>query len=152
MREGLAKQGLWPHACGTTKTHTKAQPMVEHPATSFPKHQIKVLLLENVAATALEIFGGEGYQVEHLKTALPADELPLANNVAVASLGELLRVADFVTLHVAETRETRDMMGAAELAKMKPGSFLLNASRGTVVVIPALVDALTRGHLAGAAV
>ncbi|HEX8953074.1 MAG TPA: NAD(P)-dependent oxidoreductase, partial [Polyangia bacterium] len=44
-------------------------------ATSFPKDQIKVLLLENVAKTALEIFDAEGFQVEHLKTSLSPDEL-----------------------------------------------------------------------------
>jgi D-3-phosphoglycerate dehydrogenase len=44
------------------------------------------------------------------------------------------------------------MIGAAQIAKMKKGSYLLNASRGTVVVIPALADALRSGHLAGAAV
>ncbi len=81
-----------------------------------------------------------------------AAKLPMGNNASVPTLGELLGAADFVTLHVPETRETRDMIGAAELAKMKPGSHLLNASRGTVVVIPALVAALKSGHLGGAAI
>jgi D-3-phosphoglycerate dehydrogenase len=259
--------------------------------TSFPKDKIKVLLLENVSPTAHEIFGAEGFQVEALKHALPADELarrvadvhllgirsktqvraevlagarrllalgcfcigtnqvdldaanhrgipvfnapfsntrsvaelmiaeiitlarqlgdrsrevhdgvwrkvsahcyeirgkvlgivgyghigrqlgvlaeamgmrvvfhdiatrlPMGNNVAVASLGELLGAADFVSLHVPETRETRNLIGAAELAQMKRGSYLLNASRGSVVVIDALAAALQSGHLAGAAV
>ncbi len=81
-----------------------------------------------------------------------AARLPMGNNRAVKTLGELLSHADFVTLHVPETRETQDMIGAAELAAMKKGSFLLNASRGSVVVIPALAEALRSGHLAGAAV
>jgi D-3-phosphoglycerate dehydrogenase len=261
------------------------------PATSFPKDQIKVLLLENVAPTALEIFGEQGFQVEHLKTSLPADELarkiadvhilgirsktqipasalanarrlltlgcfcigtnqvdlvaanahgvpvfnapfsntrsvaeliiseiialarqlgdrsreahegkwrkiatgawevrgktlgiigyghigrqlgvlaemigmhvifydimaqlPMGNNVAVPSLQEVLERSDFVSLHVPETPQTKNMIGQAELAKMKKGAYLLNASRGTVVVIPALAEALKTGHLAGAAV
>ncbi len=78
--------------------------------------------------------------------------LPMGNNVVAGSLEEVLAQADFVSLHVPETPETRDMIGSAELARMKQGSYLLNASRGTVVVIPALADALRRGHLAGAAV
>jgi D-3-phosphoglycerate dehydrogenase len=79
-------------------------------------------------------------------------KLPMGNNTALASLGELLEWADFVSLHVPETPQTKNMIGAAELAKMRKGSFLLNASRGTVVVIPALAEALQSGHLAGAAV
>jgi len=265
--------------------------MAELPVTSFPKERIKVLLLENVAATALEIFDAQGFQVEALKHSLPPEELatkiadvhllgirsktqvpasalanarrlltlgcfcigtnqvdlaaanhhgvpvfnapfantrsvaelmiaeiitlarqlgdrsrevhdgkwrklavgswevrgktlgivgyghigrqlgvlaemvgmhvlfydhvaklPMGNNVAAASLQEVLERADFVSLHVPETPQTKNMMGAAEIARMKKGSYLLNASRGTVVVIPALAEALKSGHLAGAAV
>jgi D-3-phosphoglycerate dehydrogenase len=79
-------------------------------------------------------------------------KLPMGNNVAVGTLAELLGAADFVSLHVPETPQTRQMIGAAELTLMKPGSFLLNASRGTVVVIEALADALRAGRLAGAAI
>jgi len=81
-----------------------------------------------------------------------AARLPMGNNRSVASLDALLAASDFVTLHVPETAQTKDMIGAAQLAAMQPGSYLLNASRGTVVVIDALADALRRGHLAGAAV
>jgi D-3-phosphoglycerate dehydrogenase len=261
------------------------------PETSFPKDQIKVLLLENVHTTAHEIFGAEGFQVEALKHSLPPDELgrrladvhllgirsktqipaaaltnarrllsigcfcigtnqvdlvaangrgmpvfnapfantrsvaemmiaemialarqlgdrsrevhegrwrkvatncweirgktlgivgyghigrqlgvlaeslglrvlfydvmaklPMGNNTSVATLPELLQQSDFVSLHVPETPQTKNMIGPAELKLMRPNSYLLNASRGTVVVIPALADALKSGHLAGAAV
>jgi D-3-phosphoglycerate dehydrogenase len=81
-----------------------------------------------------------------------AARLPMGNNRAVHSLEALLAAADFVSLHVPETPQTRDLIGAEQLAAMKPGSYLLNASRGTVVTIDALADALRRGHLAGAAV
>lgn len=79
-------------------------------------------------------------------------KLPLGNAESKASLDELLKVSDFVTLHVPETPETKDMMGGAEMALMKKGSYLINASRGTVVVIDALVDALKSKHLAGCAI
>jgi D-3-phosphoglycerate dehydrogenase len=79
-------------------------------------------------------------------------KLPMGNNSPVPSLAALLAHADFVSLHVPETPETRNMIGEAELAQMRPGSYLLNASRGTVVVIPALAAALRSKHLAGAAV
>ena len=81
-----------------------------------------------------------------------ATKLPMGNNRTCTSLGELLREADFVTLHVPATRETHEMIGPAELAQMKPGAYLLNASRGTVVQIPALADALRSGHIGGAAI
>lgn len=262
-----------------------------HPPTSFPKDQIKVLLLENIAPTAHEIFNGEGYQIEALTKSLPPDELarkmadvhilgvrsktqvpadvlaagrrllsvgcfcigtnqvdlesanrrgtpvfnapfsntrsvaemiiaeiiflarqlgdrsrevhegkwrkvaancheirgkvlgivgyghigrqlgvaaealgmqvlfydhvaklPMGNNTTVASLSELLSRSDYVSLHVPETPQTKNMIGAEEIARMRPGAYLLNASRGTVVVIEALADALRRGHLAGAAI
>lgn len=70
----------------------------------------------------------------------------------VGTLDELLAGADFVTLHVPESPDTKNMIGAAQLAKMRNGSYLLNASRGSVVDIPALIDALRSGHLAGAAI
>lgn len=79
-------------------------------------------------------------------------KLPLGNAVAKSSLEELLKVSDFVTLHVPETPETKDMIGAKELAQMKKGGYLINASRGTVVVIEALVDALKSKHIAGCAI
>jgi D-3-phosphoglycerate dehydrogenase len=261
------------------------------PATSFPKDQIKVLLLENVAPTALEIFHDQGFQVEALKTSLGPDELarkvadvhilgirskthvpkealanarrlltlgcfcigtnqvdlgaanvhgvpvfnapfsntrsvaelmiaeiitlsrrlgdssrevhegkwrkqavgcwevrgktlgivgyghigrqlgvlaemlgmhvlfydhvsklPMGNNVAAKALQDVLEHADFVSLHVPETAATKNMIGQAELARMKKGAYLLNASRGSVVVIPALAEALKSGQLAGAAI
>jgi D-3-phosphoglycerate dehydrogenase len=260
-------------------------------ATSFPKNQIKIVLLENVAQTAVDSFKAQGFQVEHIKTSLPKEELkkkiadahvlgirsktnltpeifsearrllsvgcfcigtnqvalkdaelrgipvfnapfsntrsvaelviseivmlsrqlgdrvmemhkgtwkkvaaqchevrgktlgivgyghigsqvsvlaeamgmrvvffdvvtkmPLGNGRPAATLKELLAESDFVTLHVPETPQTMNMMGAAELAAMKKGAHLLNNARGTVVDIEALASALRSGQLGGAAV
>src|SRR5579864_1940141 len=71
-----------------------------------------------------------------------AARLPMGNNRATETLDELLEASDFVTLHVPETPQTRGMMGAREIAAMRTGSYLLNASRGTVVDIDALAAAL----------
>ncbi|MFV3408684.1 phosphoglycerate dehydrogenase [Bdellovibrio bacteriovorus] len=79
-------------------------------------------------------------------------KLPLGNAMAQNTLDDLLRNSDFVTLHVPETPETKDMIGARELSMMKKGSFLINASRGTVVVIDDLVKSLQEKHLAGCAI
>jgi D-3-phosphoglycerate dehydrogenase len=81
-----------------------------------------------------------------------ASKLPMGNNRSVESLPELLAASDFVTLHVPATPQTEQMIGAAELRQMRKGSYLLNASRGTVVDLPALAEALREGQLAGAAV
>jgi D-3-phosphoglycerate dehydrogenase len=67
-------------------------------------------------------------------------------------LKSLLECSDFVTLHVPETPQTRNLIAAHEIALMKPGSYLLNLSRGGVVDLSALKNALQSGHLAGAAV
>jgi len=79
-------------------------------------------------------------------------KLPLGNARQAASLDALLQVADVVSLHVPETPQTQDMIGAAQIARMKPGSHLINASRGTVVDIDALAAALESKHLHGAAI
>lgn len=77
--------------------------------------------------------------------------MPLGSARQVDSLATLLAEADFVTLHVPELPETINMISTAQLAGMKKGAYLINNARGRVVDIPALVDALKSGHLAGAA-
>ena len=79
-------------------------------------------------------------------------KLSLGNARAAAGLGDLLARSDVVTLHVPETAATRNMFAAAQLAAMKPGAHLINASRGTVVDIDALAAALESGRVGGAAV
>merc|ERR1711939_681471 len=69
----------------------------------------------------------------------------------VPTLDHLLSHADFVTCHVPELPETMNMIGAHEFEMMKSGSYLINASRGSVVDIPALIDAMRSGKIAGAA-
>jgi len=79
-------------------------------------------------------------------------KLPLGNARPVKSLEELLKKADIVTLHVPEDETTINMINAKALSMMKQNSYLINASRGKVVDIDALADALRSGHLRGAAV
>lgn len=69
----------------------------------------------------------------------------------VPTLEALLEASDFVTLHVPESPETKNMVRAPQLEQMKKGSYLINASRGSVVDIPALINAMRAGHIAGAA-
>lgn len=105
-------------------------------------------------------YGSIGTQLSVLAEALGmhvifhdvVNKLPLGNARQSASLDDLLSQSDIVTLHVPELPSTQWMMGAAQLAKMKPGAILINASRGTVVEIDPLAEALRSGKLGGAAV
>lgn len=80
------------------------------------------------------------------------DKLVLGNSTQVKSLKQLLKTSDVVSLHVPETRQTQNMIGAQEFACMKDGAILINAARGTVIDIDALVQALQSGKLSGAAI
>ncbi|ABM23655.1 MULTISPECIES: phosphoglycerate dehydrogenase [Shewanella] len=80
------------------------------------------------------------------------DKLPLGNAQQIHSMEQLLAQSDVVSLHVPETPQTKDMIGAPEFAAMRKGSIFINASRGTVVDIDALTVALKERHLAGAAI
>jgi D-3-phosphoglycerate dehydrogenase / 2-oxoglutarate reductase len=79
-------------------------------------------------------------------------KLTLGNARQLSGLDELLSRSDVVTLHLPELPSTKGLMGRAQIFAMKRGAHLINASRGTVVDIEALTEALEGGHLAGAAI
>jgi len=79
-------------------------------------------------------------------------KLPLGNAKPLSTLEELLGNSDFVTLHVPATDGTRNMMGETELKQMRDGSYLINASRGDIINISALDQAIKSKHLAGCAI
>jgi len=79
-------------------------------------------------------------------------KLPLGNARQVAQLKDLLAQSDVVSLHVPETQATQWMIGAEQIAAIKPGGVLINASRGTVVEIEPLAQALKSKKLLGAAI
>lgn len=79
-------------------------------------------------------------------------KLPLGNATQVDSLEALMRECDVLSLHVPETPETEKMIGASELRWMRPGSVVINASRGSVVDLDALAEALKENRIAGAAI
>ena len=80
------------------------------------------------------------------------DKLGHGNACPAPTLDSLLAQSDVVSLHVPATPETRNLIGPAQIARMKPGSFLLNNARGHVVDLEALAGALREKHLLGAAI
>lgn len=80
------------------------------------------------------------------------DKLSLGNATQVHNLTQLLQRADIISLHVPETPQTKNLIGTAELEVMKQGAILINASRGTVVDIDALAEALRDKKISGAAI
>ena len=105
-------------------------------------------------------YGNIGSQLSNLAEAMgmkviyfdTTDKLRHGNTDPVDSLAELLAQSDVVSLHVPETPATHGMIGPSQIRAMKPGAFLINNSRGTVVDLDALAEALRDGHLRGAAV
>ncbi|MDR3493810.1 MAG: phosphoglycerate dehydrogenase [Ancalomicrobiaceae bacterium] len=105
-------------------------------------------------------YGNIGSQLSNLAEAMGmrvifydlTDKLRHGNTEPIDSLAGLLAEADVVSLHVPETPATHGMIGAAEIAAMKRGAYLINNSRGTVVDLDALADGLKTGRLRGAAV
>ena len=96
-----------------------------------------------VATRLVEGFGMRGLYLARR----PHPELEERLGIVPATLDALLEEADVVTLHVPLTPETRGMIGAAELARMRPGAVLVNVSRGPVVDQDALVEALREGRI-----
>lgn len=104
-------------------------------------------------------YGHIGSQVSVLAEALGmrvlyhdiVSKLPMGNARQVKTLADLLKDSDVVTLHVPANESTKDLMGAFQFKKMKPGSMLINNARGSVVDLSALAAAIKSGHLDGAA-
>lgn len=105
-------------------------------------------------------FGNIGSQVSMMAEALgmrvyyydAVDKLSIGNTVKMSSLEEVLEVADVLTLHVDGAPENDHLIGKAEFDRMKNGVLFLNLSRGHIVDIEALAQALRSGKVAGAAV
>ena len=123
----------------------------KHMGCELRERTLGVIGLGGIARQTIELLRGFG-----MKPPLAFD--PFANEAMAAALGvrlvtleELLGHADFVSIHCPLTEKTRGLLGARELARMKPTAYLLNTARGGVVDEDALYDALQHRRIAGAA-
>lgn len=92
-----------------------------------------------------------GFGMRILYTARSPREEQMGFTAERRELDELLAESDFVSLHVPLSVETRHLIGAPQLARMKPTAILVNTARGPIIDQAALIDALTRNVIAGAA-
>ncbi len=105
-----------------------------------------------IGAAVARAFHGAGARICFHEPALRDQAAARALGAAAMTLDELLAAADVVTLHVPLLPATQGLIGARELARMKPGAILIQAARGGIVDETALADSLAAGHLGGAAV
>ncbi len=110
---------------------------------------IGVIGTGDIGTRVIQVAHGFGMRVLST-TAHPDPERARRLGLEFVDLRTLLTESDLVTLHVPLTPSTERMIGARELAMMKPGAILINTARGRVVDEAALVEALGSGHLAGA--
>jgi D-3-phosphoglycerate dehydrogenase len=106
-------------------------------------HRLGIIGLGQVGTIVARLAGAFGMNVQAYD--------PYVAEARVKTLDELLRASDIITLHVPLTAETRRMLGAAELATLPRGSYLINVSRGEVLDQQAALAALASGQLAGVA-
>ena len=105
-------------------------------------------------------YGNIGKQLSVLAEALGMDvyyydvedKLALGNATRIERLSDLLSVSDVITLHIDDNAANKNFIGETEISQMKKGAYLVNLSRGFVVDIKALTEALKSGKIAGAAV
>lgn len=117
------------------------------------KRTLGIIGLGNIGTHVARICGaGFNMRVLAYDPYLSRDEIAAKGAEKIDTLGELLAAADVVTLHCPLTKETRGLIGAAELAAMKPTAILVNTSRGSTVDERALVEALQADRIAGAGV
>jgi D-3-phosphoglycerate dehydrogenase len=127
------RRGVWsPKAAGGLRTLAELRVGI-----------VGVGRIGNAVATRLLALGAEVWA---------HDVVPVARDgVRIVDLDELLAECDALTLHVPLTRETRNLIGRAQIAAMKPGAYLVNTARGAVVDVGAVLQALRDGRLGGAA-
>jgi D-3-phosphoglycerate dehydrogenase len=120
-------------------------------AIDIQGRSVLIVGLGRIGSRVAKALGALGMMCLGIDPALSGDQIRALGCEPAASLHAALSRADFVTLHCPLQADTRNLIGAAELALMKPAAYLINAARGGIVDEAALVAALDAGRLKGAA-
>ena len=139
------------HKAGARLLAAGKNPFAEPMLIELKGKVLGVLGLGRIGGTVASICGqGFGMKVIGFDPYLSQERADALGVTRAATLEEVLRVADFVSVHIPSTAETRHLINADALALMKPSAFLINCARGPLVDEAALVKALRAGELAGA--
>jgi D-3-phosphoglycerate dehydrogenase len=114
-------------------------------------HRLGIVGLGQVGMLVSKLAGAFGMTVHAYDPYVTDADFAARGATRVMSLPELLAITDILTMHVPLTPETRTMVGADELRSLRPGSYVINASRGEVLDQRAALQALADNHLAGLA-
>jgi phosphoglycerate dehydrogenase-like enzyme len=138
IKDGLVRAGHW-----------DARSL--HMGVELRERTLGVIGLGGIASKTIELLRSFGMNPPLACDPFLDERVAASHGARLVSLEELLRQSDFVSIHCPLTDQTRGLIGARELAWMKPQSYLLNTARGGIVDEDALYDALKNHRLAGAA-
>jgi phosphoglycerate dehydrogenase-like enzyme len=138
IKDGLVRTGQWNERS-------------KYMGCELRDRTLGVIGLGGIARKTIELLSGFGMKQPLAFDPFVKPDSTAAGGVRLVSLGELLAQADFVSLHCPLTDQTRGLIGARELALMKPEAYLLNTARGSIVDEDALYQALKERRIAGAA-
>lgn len=119
--------------------------------TELRDRTLGIVGMGGIARKVVELLRGWGMNTPIAFDPYASPQAAEQSGAKLVSLDELLKEADFVSLHCPLTDQTRNLIGKRELELMKPGAYLLNTARGGIVNEDALYDVLKRGRIAGAA-
>jgi D-3-phosphoglycerate dehydrogenase len=126
------------------------KPTLPHPMPAFEEMNFGVLGYGRIGRSTIARARGFGFHLMACDPYIAETEFP--SDVRRRTLEELLTEADILSLHVPLTPETRHLLDAERLARMKPSAILINTARGSVIETPALVEALLTGRIAAAGI
>jgi phosphoglycerate dehydrogenase-like enzyme len=138
VKDNLARTGQW---------HERSK----HMGRELRHRTLGVIGFGGIARKTIELLRGFNMNPPLACDPFVSEETASALGVRLVSLEELLSQADFVSIHCPLTEKTRGMIGARELALLKPDAYLLNTARGAIVDEDALYEALKNRRIAGAA-
>lgn len=138
IKDGLVRTGQWDERS-------------KYMGRELRDRSLGVIGLGGIARKTVELLRGFGMKQPLAFDPFVNEATAAIHGVRLVSLEELLREADFVSIHCPLTPETRGLIGAKELALMKPDAYLLNTARGGIVDEDALYEALENRRIAGAA-